>query len=164
MLRIIPIEYADPEEVRKAIDTLFDGASRAAPARGARGRNPAARPGAGKVEVTALPQQRSLMISASDEDYAKILELVKSLEAYVKADEGNALEPGKEGYFYWRMALIADKKLTGKDKKYRDVAVRYYTKLIKDVPTDAHGYQAQLALKPPQGRRRAPRPFLNSSM
>ncbi len=66
----------------------------------------------------------------------------KCIDAYVKADELGALEEGREGFIYWRVAWLADHKVGD-----RKIAVKYYKKLIVDVPTFGKGYRAQLALK-----------------
>ena len=85
-MRIITVEHADPEDVQKAIDQLFGGGGssqiRGAPA--AR-QPPRAQPGPGasrgKVETTVLPNQRAIMVSASEEDYEAIKKLVAEMEA-----------------------------------------------------------------------------------
>ena len=69
------------------------------------------------------------------EDYGRCV------EAYLKADERNCLEPGQEGFFYWRIAYLAHTKLNRPD-----LAIPYYTKLITEVPSYGRGYQAQMAL------------------
>jgi len=66
----------------------------------------------------------------------------RCVDAYVRADELNSLEPGREGLFYWRIATVARRKLDD-----RDLAVTYYTKLITDAPSYGKGYEAQLILK-----------------
>ncbi len=65
-----------------------------------------------------------------------------AVENYIRADELKSLEPGQEGYIYWRIAVLAHKKLNDKV-----TAVKFYTKIIKDTPTFSKGYQSQLALK-----------------
>jgi type II secretion system protein D len=95
-LRIITLQNADPTELDKAIQQIYNGAQAPAGAAGTKG--PAApasgapvRPGptgaagsggaVGKaVETSILSQQRSILINCSDEDYAAILELAKMLE------------------------------------------------------------------------------------
>ncbi|HUU59500.1 MAG TPA: secretin N-terminal domain-containing protein, partial [Phycisphaerae bacterium] len=81
--RLIIIEHADPTDVQKAIDELFgSGGSSQIPA----GRNPrVGNPGrgtarSGKVEAAVLPNQRAVMIRASEEDYQMVLDLVKALD------------------------------------------------------------------------------------
>jgi len=71
-----------------------------------------------------------------------LAEYDKCVKAYMRADELKSLEPGKEGYTYWRIARVAQDKL-----KNKDIAVKYYTKIIMDTPTFAKGFQSQLALK-----------------
>lgn len=66
----------------------------------------------------------------------------KMIRSYIRADELKGIEPGNEGFIYWRIAYIAHRKVN--DRKN---AIRYYTKLITEVPTFGRGYQAQLALK-----------------
>jgi len=85
-LRFIPIKYADPEDVKKAIDELFDGAS-AVPSRSGKG-NPGGSSVTGKVDATVLEKQRSLMISASDEDYEAIRKLIEEMEEAARAKKG----------------------------------------------------------------------------
>jgi tetratricopeptide (TPR) repeat protein len=66
----------------------------------------------------------------------------EAVKAYIKADELKSLDPGQEGYTYWRIARLAHKKLND-----RATAVKYYTKIITDTPTFSKGYQSQMALK-----------------
>lgn len=76
-LKVIPIDQADPAEVKEAIDQLFDSSSNAAPGRRRRQNTSST---TGRVETTVLPRQRAVMVSANEEDYQTILELVKTLE------------------------------------------------------------------------------------
>jgi tetratricopeptide (TPR) repeat protein len=78
----------------------------------------------------------------ADMNYYPLLNYKQAVTDYIRADELKSLEPGQEGYAYWRIALLAQKKLNDKS-----IAVKYYTKIIKDTPTFVKGYQAQLALK-----------------
>lgn len=80
--RLIKLENADPAEVQKAIQQLL-GSS--APPRRSTGATGGSTVSAGGAEVTVLPGQRQLLIDASDEDFAMIQELVKSLEEAAKA-------------------------------------------------------------------------------
>lgn len=66
----------------------------------------------------------------------------RSLDCYIRADTIGLLEKGREGPVYWRMAVIADRYLQD-----RDMAVKYYTKIITLVPTSGKAYEAQLALQ-----------------
>ena len=87
-LKIITLRNADPTEVQKAIDQLFSqpgtGGSLMVPirrgARGAPGAVGATTPG-GKVETSVLPQQRSILVNASDEDFETIQKLAEALDA-----------------------------------------------------------------------------------
>ncbi|MBE3069901.1 MAG: hypothetical protein IMZ66_06665, partial [Planctomycetes bacterium] len=90
-LKIITLKHADPTEVEKAIQQVFgEQGSSVAPVRGRRGpvgapgapgaRGAAAGPG-GKVETTVLPQQKSILINASDDDFEAIQKLVEALDA-----------------------------------------------------------------------------------
>ncbi len=65
-----------------------------------------------------------------------------SVEAYIRADEMDSLDPGTKGKYYWRVARLADEELNK-----RDIAIRYYKKLITDEPSYGKGYQSQLRLK-----------------
>jgi len=106
-LRIITLKHADPAEVEDAIQRLFGEetgrrtvpirrspsssyrppGSRSSPgsssSRGSRGpAGPAGQAGpGGRVETTVLPQQRSILISASDEDFEAIKQLAEALDA-----------------------------------------------------------------------------------
>lgn len=74
-LRVITVEHADPEEVKKAIDQLYSvepGATHGRPDEGASG---------GRVETTVLPKQRAVMISADEAEYEAIKQVVDALEA-----------------------------------------------------------------------------------
>ncbi len=92
-LRIITLEHATPSEVEQAIQELFgeEGGS-SAPVRrpGTLGRGGSSRGGSsrggtsgagGRVETTVLPQQRAVLVKASDADYEEIQKLVASLDA-----------------------------------------------------------------------------------
>ena len=89
-VRIIKLENADPAELDKAIKQLFPqgtGGSVLPVRRGAGG--PAGAEGApqgpaptggGKVESTVLPQQRSVLVNASDEDFETIKKVAEAME------------------------------------------------------------------------------------
>ncbi|MFO8014439.1 MAG: secretin N-terminal domain-containing protein [Phycisphaerae bacterium] len=96
-LRIINLKHADPAEVEAAIQRLFGEEAgrgvvpvrRSRPAgtssyrsRGARGEaGPAGNAGpAGQVETTVLPQQKAILISASEEDFEAIKQLAETLD------------------------------------------------------------------------------------
>jgi len=66
----------------------------------------------------------------------------QSLDCYEKADTIGLIEKGREGPFYWRMAVMADRYLNDRDR-----AIKYYTLIIKKVPTSGKCYESQLALK-----------------
>jgi tetratricopeptide (TPR) repeat protein len=70
------------------------------------------------------------------EDYARFVECM------LHADELGLLLIGRLGQDYWRTAYVADTYLTN-----RDVAVKFYTKVIVETPTGGKAYEAQLALK-----------------
>lgn len=74
--------------------------------------------------------------------FAPLEQYDESVKAFIKADELKSLEPGQEGFIYWRIARLAHKKLND-----RATAIKYYTKIITDTPTFAKGYESQLALK-----------------
>ena len=107
--RVIQLENADPAEVQKAIDQLFGGsAPPRTPARPAAGARPTgatagrpagattARPAtggatggstvstAGGVTTTVLSSARQLLVDASDEDFAAIQQLAKTLDEAAK--------------------------------------------------------------------------------
>jgi type II secretion system protein D len=75
-LRLITVQQADPVEVDKAIQQLFNGSSSGAkPQPGPQGT------ATGKaVETSVLPKQRAIMVTASDDDFKAIQEIVKVLE------------------------------------------------------------------------------------
>ena len=77
-LRIINLKSADPVEVDKAIKGMMNPAG--APKPGAP-RMPGAPVSGGDIQTTVLPQQRSIIVSASDEDFTQIQELVNKLDA-----------------------------------------------------------------------------------
>ncbi|MBM4017165.1 MAG: hypothetical protein FJ288_02375 [Planctomycetes bacterium] len=92
-VRIITLQNADPAELDKAIKQIFGPATGAGtttiPVRGPRGEagptGAAAPSGAttagGKVETTVLSGQKSVLISASEEDYETIRKLAEALDA-----------------------------------------------------------------------------------
>jgi type II secretion system protein D len=87
-LKIISLRNADPAEVQKAIQQIFGpagmGGSSVVPIRrGAPGAPGAVGPttAGGKVETSVLPQQRSILINASDEDFETIQKLAEALDA-----------------------------------------------------------------------------------
>lgn len=65
----------------------------------------------------------------------------EAIACYLKADAKGLLEEGREGPVYWRIANLAERN------GQRDVAVRYYTKIIEKTPTSGKAYESQLALK-----------------
>lgn len=69
-------------------------------------------------------------------DYAKAVECYERCDALGWADTAH-LTP-----MYWRTAILADKHL-----KNRALAVKYYTKLIKEAYTGGKAYESQLALR-----------------
>jgi len=87
-LKIISLRNADPAEVQKAIQQIFGpagmGGSPVVPIRrGAPGAPGAVGPttAGGKVETSVLPQQRSILVNASDEDFETIQKLAEALDA-----------------------------------------------------------------------------------
>ncbi len=92
-MRIIPIENADPEEVQKAIEEMFPtpgGSSSSSSGRGGRtGRYRRQGGGAlgagGPVETSILEKQRAIMITASEEDYKVIAEMIRALDRAAQA-------------------------------------------------------------------------------
>jgi tetratricopeptide (TPR) repeat protein len=70
------------------------------------------------------------------ENYAKYVSCME------RADEIGLLLRGRLRLDYWRTAYVADTILTN-----RDVAVKFYTKVITETPTGGKAYEAQLALK-----------------
>ncbi|MGC9453928.1 MAG: secretin N-terminal domain-containing protein [Phycisphaerae bacterium] len=82
-LRVIRLEHADPQEVKDAIDAIYDTGSGSAQPAGRRGRNPGNPSGSSGsgVEVTVMEKQRSLLVGASDEEFEEIQELVAELDA-----------------------------------------------------------------------------------
>ena len=101
-LKIITLKHADPTEVEQAIRQIFGEATsrsvmpirrsstgsstgtRTYSPRGSQGEaGPSGRQGptGGKVETTVLPQQRSILINASDEDFDIIRKLAEALDA-----------------------------------------------------------------------------------
>jgi len=74
---LIPLKSANPQDVMRALQQLYgSGANGRVGRRGGAG---GARTGSG-VEVTVLPDQRALLVSASEEDRKAIEELIKTLE------------------------------------------------------------------------------------
>ncbi len=63
-----------------------------------------------------------------------------AVDCYIKAVEAGLIEKGREGMLYWRMAVVAERA------KRPEVAITYYTKIIKEAPTSGKAYQSQLAL------------------
>jgi tetratricopeptide (TPR) repeat protein len=78
-----------------------------------------------------------------------------ALEAYLKADApeiGGLSQVGREGPTFWQIAIMAHRlwlNTEDPEKKamYRDVAVEYYTRMIKQVPKFGKGYRAWHRLK-----------------
>ncbi len=82
-MRIIPIQNADPAEVEKAIQQMFDQQSSSTPSRRNRRRRNdggGTRAPAGQVETSVLEKQRAIMVTASEEDYKAIAEMVRALD------------------------------------------------------------------------------------
>lgn len=86
---------------------------------------------------------------------------IPALEAYIKADApeiGGLVQKGREGPVYWRIAIMAHRIWLNADTLqsvegfrskdfYREVAVDYYTRMIKRVPKYGKGYRSWLRLK-----------------
>ncbi len=83
-----------------------------------------------------------MYLHLGDVYFYPLQEYRKCVESYIKADELRSLEEGREGFVYWRIAWVADHKLHD-----RKIAIKYYLKLIVEVPTFGKGYRSQLALK-----------------
>jgi type II secretion system protein D len=81
LFRVVPIQNAEPAEVEKAIRQMLN-----LPAAPAGGRGGAAAPGAapgsgrGGIDMAVLPQQRALLVQASDEQVQAIRQLVEVLD------------------------------------------------------------------------------------
>lgn len=106
-LRIITVPTADPTEVDNAIRQLYNmsvpaGRAGSSSAGGARrgGNAPGGTTGgtagaitggsgvgSGKVETTVLPQQRTILVNANDQDFEDIMKLVASLEEAAKTSK-----------------------------------------------------------------------------
>jgi type II secretion system protein D len=77
LFRVVPIQNAEPAEVEKAIRQMLN--LPAAPA-GGRGGAAAPAPGRGGIDMAVLPQQRALLVQASDEQVQAIRQLVEVLD------------------------------------------------------------------------------------
>jgi tetratricopeptide (TPR) repeat protein len=75
----------------------------------------------------------------------------RALEAYDKVDALGWTEKGFQGGTYWRIAQMSEQWL-----KDRDAAIKYYTKIIQEIPSSGKAYESQLALR----RLGAPAPRL----
>ena len=73
-LQIIPLQHADPDDVKRAIDQMLNGNT--APNR-RRGRNAS---DDARVEVSVLPRQRAVMVSAPEDLDEQIARLIVTLE------------------------------------------------------------------------------------
>ena len=74
----------------------------------------------------------------------------KAVHNYVKADEIGLFSKGWITLYYWRIAVIADRyaaseKINGESG--REVAIRYYGKIISDYPYSGKSFESWLALK-----------------
>ena len=85
-LRLITLEHADPTEVNSAIQQLFNQNVNGSPVRGGSSTGGGTQPrvrgsqGGDKVETSVMTKQRSILLNASDEDYATIMKLAKVLD------------------------------------------------------------------------------------
>lgn len=96
-VRLIHLENVDPVDVQKAIEQLFGGET-TAPARGTTGGRTGTTggrtgttggrtrgsPGSDRIETSILDKQKALLVTADDEDYETILQLVATLDAAAK--------------------------------------------------------------------------------
>jgi len=74
----------------------------------------------------------------------------KAVENYIKADEAGLFSKGWITQYYWRIAVIADRYVSSEKigaESGREVAIRYYTKIITDYPYSGKSFEAWLALK-----------------
>lgn len=85
-MRLIELDFADPEEVKKAIDELFQGGSRVRRTTTPRRTNAASASASrsGRVESAVMQKQRSILVSASDSDYEAIQALAAKLDEAAK--------------------------------------------------------------------------------
>ena len=79
-VHVITLAHADPDSVNQAIEQLFNQPSAGSNARGHRGRGVSQTSVAG-VQTTVLPDQRSILVSANDDDFKQIKKLVATLDA-----------------------------------------------------------------------------------
>ncbi len=83
-----------------------------------------------------------MYLHLGDVYFYPLREYRKCIDSYIRAEKSGAIAGSKEGFVYWRIAWLADHKLGDKE-----IAVKYYKKLIVEIPTFGKGYRAQLALK-----------------
>jgi tetratricopeptide (TPR) repeat protein len=89
----------------------------------------------------ANPLASAMWQYAGDTYFYPLNEYARAIHCYLKADALGLLEKGREGPLCWRIANLAER--VGD----RDVAVRYYTKVIVKTPAGGKAYESQLALK-----------------
>lgn len=82
-MRVIQVPNAEPAEVEKAVQQIYGPQGKANPYR------PNGAAGTGKVQVTVLPQQRSILVNASEEDYQAIAQLAATLDAAAAGKKKN---------------------------------------------------------------------------
>jgi len=82
--RIIKLKEANPDEAREAIEQLFGASSQTTGRTRRRRSNRRGRPdnpsSSDGVRITALPQQRALLLDATDEEYEQIRALLEAME------------------------------------------------------------------------------------
>ncbi len=100
-IRIITVESAAPEDVKRAIEQMFDQGEPGT--RGRRGRAGGGRSGKGQVDVSVIEKPRGVIISADERDFEAIRELVKGLEA--------AAEKGKRLRKIFKLANVTNQRV-----------------------------------------------------
>ncbi|MGC9452186.1 MAG: tetratricopeptide repeat protein [Oceanipulchritudo sp.] len=65
----------------------------------------------------------------------------EALDAFIKAEHLGLMDPSKKATVLWRICQLAE------EVGEFDLAVPYYRKVIREVPTTGRGYESQLALK-----------------
>jgi tetratricopeptide (TPR) repeat protein len=88
------------------------------------------------------PLASAMLQYAGDTYYYPLRQYDKALACYVKVDELGWMDDSNKGASYWRMARLADRFVHD-----RELAIRYYTKIITDTPTSGKAYESQEALK-----------------
>lgn len=77
-----------------------------------------------------------------DTYYRTVADYKNMIRCYEMVDKLGWIDQGNQGAWYWRAAVVSERYL-----KDRDMAIKYYTKIVRETPNSGKAYEALIALK-----------------